>query len=107
MNNLAEIMLNFVLYGKDPADTCISRIFNYCRKLPRLDNLVVYEKTEKIKRQYIILVRNAVQTVSKDFLLVALVITHEQLMHAYRFDEKVCNKIGFWFSEVLDYVNTI
>ena len=106
MNKLAEIMLNFVLYEEDPADTRISRIFNYCRKLPRLD-LLVYEETEKIKRQYIILVRNAVQTVSKDFLLVALVITHEQLMHAYRFDEKVCNRMGLWFSEVLDYLNTI
>ena len=106
MNKLAEILLNFVLYGQDPADTRMSRIFNYCRKLPRLD-LQIYEETEKIKRQYIVLMRNAVETTPQDFLLVALVITQEQLMNAYRFDENVCNRMALWFSEILDYVNTI
>ena len=106
MNKLAEMMLKFVLYNEEPTDSNICSIFNYCRTLPRLD-LVTYEETEEIKQQYILLMQNAVHTVSKDFLLVALVITNEQLMNVYKCNEEVCKLQGFWFSEVLDYAITI
>ena len=106
METIAEMMLQFTVFKKRPDNENIGRILDICSTFPRVE-IPIYESNDSIKQQYISFMKSAVHYGMKEYLLLTLVIAHEQFLSFYSSKIEICTELTALFDDILSFALTL